>query len=67
MKMVDESERIWGNIDNLSKTQGDHCIRITKLEQDHLWKEKNKANKIVYLLAGIVILEFLFLAWDKIW
>ena len=44
----------------------DHCKRITTLEQDHLWRDKNKANKVTYILAGIIVLEFFFLAWDKI-
>jgi len=67
MKMVEESDRIWDNIDNLNKTRSDHCVRITTLEQDHLWRDKSKANKVTYLLTGIIVLQFLFLAWDKIW
>ena len=67
MKMVDIEERILDRIDGHDERLIDHCKRITTLEQDHLWRDKNKANRVMYLLAGIVVLEFLFLAWDKIW
>jgi len=67
MKMVEESERIWGALDGHDERLLDHCKRITTLEQDHLWRDKSKANKVTYLLTGIIVLQFLFLAWDKIW
>ena len=67
MTISDEEERVWGRLDRHGDRLADHCKRITTIEQDHVWKEKNKANKVAYLLAVIVVLEFLFLAWDKIW
>ena len=56
--MVDESDRIWGNIDNVNKSLGDHCIRITKLEQEHLYSNRTRKDIIIYLLAGIAIAQF---------
>ena len=70
---VDFEERVLKHIDRHYESLGDHCRRITTLEQDHknrdkedVKKDKNRSNKIVYLLAGIVIIEFLFLAYDKV-
>ena len=64
--MVDESERIWSNIDLHAKSLGDHCIRLTKLEQTHLYTDKTRNNLIIYALAGVVIVEFFFLIIDRL-
>ncbi len=57
-KMVDESDRVWMNIDLHAKSLGDHCVRITKLEQEHLYSAKTKKDIVIYLLAGIAIIQF---------
>ena len=67
MKMVEESDRIWGQIDSNTKSIGDHCIRITKLEQDHIHRDENKNRNLTYLLAGIVVIQFVFMMVDLIW
>jgi len=67
MKMTEESERVWNRLDRHGDRLADHCKRITTLEQDHFWRDKNKANKVTYLLTGIIVLQFLFLIWDKTW
>ncbi len=59
MKMVDESDRVWVNIDDIRKTIGDHCIRLTKIEQNHLYTNKTRKDVIIYLLAGITITQFI--------
>ena len=56
--MVDESERVWNNIDGIHKSVGDHCIRITKLEQEHIYSNRTRKDIIIYLLAGISIIQF---------
>jgi len=56
--MVDESERVWENIDGHAKALGDHCIRITKLEQEHIYSSRTRKDIIIYLLAGIAIAQF---------
>ena len=57
--MVDESDRVWVNIDNIRMTQGDHCIRITKLEQTHFTDDKIKEKAIIHLLAGVATIELI--------
>jgi len=56
--MVEESSRIWSNIDDIHKSIGDHCIRITKLEQEHIYSNRTRKDIIIYLLAGISIVQF---------
>ena len=56
--MVEESDRIWGNIDGIHKTVGDHCIRITKLEQEHIYSNRTRKDIIIYLLAAVSIIQF---------
>ena len=58
-KLVDESERVWLNIDDIRKTIGDHCIRLTKLEQNHIYSNRTRRDIIIYLLAGIAIAQFI--------
>ena len=55
--MVDESARIWVNIDDIRKSLSDHCVRITKLEQEHIYSSRTKKDIIIYLLAGISIMS----------
>jgi len=55
MKMVEESDRVWMNIDLHAKSLGDHCVRITKLEQEHQYSTKTKKDIIIYILAGVAI------------
>ena len=59
MKMVEESERVWMNIDLHAKSLGDHCVRITKLEQEHLYSAKTKKDIVIYILAGIAVTQFI--------
>ena len=65
--MVEESERLWNQIDSNTKSIGDHCIRITKLEQDHKYRDQRKNMNLTYLLAGIVVIQFVFMMVDLIW
>ncbi len=58
MKMVEESDRLWLNIDDIRKTIGDHCIRLTKLEQSHIYTNRTRKDIVIYLLAGIAIIQF---------
>jgi len=64
--MVDESERVWFNIDDIRKSIGDHCVRLTKLEQTHFNAGQMKEKTIIYLLAGIATLEFIFIAIERL-
>ena len=66
MKMVEESDRIWTNIDLHGKALADHCIRITKLEQTHLYSDKLKKNLVYYLLGGIASIQLIFLSIDRL-
>ena len=63
--MVEESDRIWLNLDTHQKSLGDHCIRITKLEQDSQAKEKSHKNLITYVLSGVITLQFIFLLFKE--
>ena len=60
-------ERILNRQDEHDKRLGDHCIRITKLEQEHQFSDKRKASNITYLLSGIVVLQFVLMIVDKWW
>jgi hypothetical protein len=59
--MVDESTRIWDNIDNFHKSIGDHCIRLTKLEQTHLYNSNLKDKVLIYLITAVAIAEGIYL------
>jgi len=65
--LVEESDRVWENIDNLNKTQSDHCVRITKLEQDHKYRDQRKNMNLTYILAGIVVMQLVFMVVELIW
>ena len=55
--MVDESARVWLNIDDIRKSIGDHCVRLTKLEQEHVYSTRTRKDIIIYLLAGVSIIS----------
>jgi len=59
MKMVEESDRVWMNIDLHAKSLGDHCVRITKLEQEHQYSNKTKKDLVIYLLAALAVASFI--------
>jgi len=59
--MVEESDRIWSNLDNHAKSIGDHCIRITALELEHKAEDKRKKTTMTYILGAVVIMQFSYL------
>ena len=63
--MVEETEIIWEQMGNNTKSIGDHCIRITKLEQEHLWETRTKQNNINYILGAVIVLEFIFIVIER--
>ncbi len=63
--MVNESDRVWINLDYHSKALSDHCGRITKLEQTHYENRKFKDRTITIILGMVIIAQFIFLVVDK--
>ena len=64
--MVDESDRIWLNLDDIRGTISDHCIRLTKLEAHHYEKDKSRSWNLTLLLGALVVLQFGFLIYERI-
>jgi len=63
---IDFEERVLKHIDRHYESLGDHCRRITTLEQDHKHRDRHSANRITLLLAGVVVLEFGFIVYEKV-
>ena len=64
--MVDESDRVWINLDYHSKALSDHCSRITKLEQTHFDSNKTKERAVTIILGIVVVVQLIVLVADKI-
>jgi len=64
--MVDESDRVWINLDSIHKAVSDHCTRLTRLEQIHFTNTKNKDRKIIYVLLGVALLQFAFIMIERL-
>lgn len=64
--MVDESSRIWINIDDIRKTLSDHCIRLTRVEDYHYNKDKGKQWNLTIILSTIIAIEAGLLIFDHL-
>ena len=64
--MVDESDRVWINLDYHSKALSDHCARITKLEQTHFDSNRLKDRAVTIILGIVVVVQFAVLLVDKL-
>jgi len=62
--MVDESDRVWLNIDDIRKTLSDHCIRLTRVEDYHYHKDKSKSWNLSLVLLSVVVIEGIFIVID---
>lgn len=62
--MVDESERVWLNIDDIRKILSDHCMRLTRVEDYHYHKDKSKSWNLSLVLVAVVIIEGIFIVVD---
>lgn len=64
--MVEESDRIWLNIDLHQKSLADHCVRITRLEQTHYDSGKSKERMVTIILGIVVVVQLIILITDKL-
>jgi len=64
--MVEESDRIWTNLDYHSKTISDHCVRLTRLEQTHYDSGKSKERAVTIILGIVVVVQLIVIIADKL-
>lgn len=64
--MVEESDRIWLNIDLHQKSLSDHCTRITRLEQTHYDSGKSKERTVTIILGIVVVVQLIIIIVDKL-
>jgi len=64
--MVEESDRVWLNLDLHQKSLADHCVRITRLEQTHYENNKSKERAVTIILGIVVVVQLIVIIVDKL-
>ena len=64
--MVEESDRVWLNLDLHQKSLADHCSRITRLEQTHYDSSKSKDRAVTIILGIVVVVQLIVIIADKL-